>query len=118
MRNIRVSEDLPNESSKGDFCIKKEKIDVEEEEEEGEVKEEKMEGVEVEDEQKQEKDANTDVEEAIEEEMEEYEFENDDYPRKESPLYSELHLALLESLVENVYPTINRTNNVKVNSPL
>lgn len=33
---------------------------------------------------------------------------------KESPLYSQLHLALLESLVENVYPSVNRPNNVKV----
>ena len=33
---------------------------------------------------------------------------------KESPLYSKLHLALLESLVENVYPSTNRVNNVKV----
>lgn len=33
---------------------------------------------------------------------------------KESPLYSQLHLALLESLVENVYPSTNRVNNVKV----
>lgn len=32
---------------------------------------------------------------------------------KESPLYSQLHLALLESLVENVYPSVNRPNNVK-----
>ncbi|XP_034235672.1 uncharacterized protein C7orf26 homolog isoform X2 [Thrips palmi] len=32
---------------------------------------------------------------------------------KEPPLYSQLHLALLESLVENVYPSVNRPNNVK-----
>lgn len=32
---------------------------------------------------------------------------------KECPLYSRLHLALLESLVENVYPSVHRTNSVK-----
>lgn len=38
---------------------------------------------------------------------------NGDDSGKESPLYSQLHLALLESLVENVYPTVNRVNSVK-----
>ncbi|KAK3914805.1 hypothetical protein KUF71_024300 [Frankliniella fusca] len=32
---------------------------------------------------------------------------------KESPLYSQLHLALLESLVENVYSSANRVNSVR-----
>lgn len=39
--------------------------------------------------------------------------QNVDFPMKECPLYSQLHLALLESLVENVYPSVNRANNVK-----